>query len=66
MKAKLTEFGIEVRTRLMRMGQTQTWLEQEVTRRTGLYVDSSYMYRILTGQRAAPKVVCAINEILEI
>lgn len=66
MKTKLTDYGIEVRTRLMRMGQTQTWLEQEVTRRTGLYVDSSYMYRILTGQRAAPKVVCAINEILGI
>ena len=66
MKTKLTEFGIEVKTRLMRMGQTQTWLEQEVTRRTGLYVDSSYMYRILTGKRAAPKVVCAINEILEL
>ena len=63
---KFTDFGIEVKTRLLRIGKSQTWLEQEVTRRTGLYVDSSYMHKILTGQRAAPKVVGAITEILEI
>lgn len=66
MKAKLTDYGMKVKIALLEKSQSQTWLEQEVTRRTGLYVDSSYMYRILTGQRAAPKVVCAINEILEI
>ena len=33
---------------------------------TGLYVDGGYMYKILTGQRNAPKVVEAIQEILGI
>lgn len=32
---------------------------------TGLYVDGSYVHKILTGQRNASKVVQAIREILE-
>jgi hypothetical protein len=48
------------------MGKTQNWLEQTVTDRTGLFVDSSYMYKILTGQRSAPKIVAAIREILNL
>jgi hypothetical protein len=39
-------------------------LEETVSEQTGLYVDSGYMYKILTGQRKAPKVVAAIREIL--
>lgn len=34
--------------------------------KTGLFVDSGYMYKILTGQRNAPKIVQAICEILDI
>lgn len=65
-QSKFTDFGIEVKTRLLRIGKTQTWLESQVSERTGLYVDGSYMHKILTGQRNAPKVVGAINEILGI
>ena len=63
---KFTEFGLCVKTELLRRGREQRWLEEKVTKMTGLYVDSGYMYKILTGQRAAPKVVQAIREILDI
>ena len=64
--SKYTDFGLCVKTELLRMGKTQNWLEQTVTDRTGLFVDSSYMYKILTGQRSAPKIVAAIREILNL
>ena len=63
---KFTAFGLQVKTALLEMGGTQEWLEKKVTERTGLFVDSGYMYKILTGQRAAPKITKAIREILEI
>ena len=61
---KFTDFGLCVKTELLRRGKTQKWLEDQVTQLTGLYVDHSYMRRILMGQRNAPKVVAAISEIL--
>ena len=63
---KFTEFGLCVKNKLLRAGKEQKWLEEEVTKRTGLFVDSGYMYKILTGQRNAPKVTTAIREILDI
>ena len=65
-KCKLTAFGLLVRTELLKRGTNQAWLEKEVTKRTGLFVDNGYMYKILTGQRAAPKVVDAIRQILNL
>ena len=63
---KFTEFGLCVKNKLLRAGREQKWLEEEINKRTGLFVDSGYMYKILTGQRNAPKIVAAISEILEI
>lgn len=63
---KLTGFGLQVRTELLKRGKSQHWLEGEVIKNTGLFVDNGYMYKILTGQRAAPKIVQAIKEILGI
>jgi hypothetical protein len=65
-KSKFTNWGLAVKTELLRIGKTQTWLEEEITRRTGLYMDAGYIYKILTGRRKAPKVTTAINEILGI
>lgn len=64
--SKFSDFGLCVKTKLLQMGKTQKWLEETVTEKTGLYVDSSYMYKILTGQREAPNIVAAIREILQI
>jgi hypothetical protein len=48
------------------MGKEQKWLEEAISEKTGLYVDNGYMYKILTGQRNAPKLVAAICEVLSI
>ena len=64
--SKISDFGLCVKVKLLQKQKTQMWLTEEVTRKTGLYVDSGYMYKILTGQRNAPKIVDAICEILSI
>lgn len=64
--SKFTDFGLCVKTELLRLGKDQKWLEEIVSDATGLYVDNGYMYKILTGQRNAPKIVAAICEALNI
>lgn len=64
--SKFSDFGLCVKTELLRQGKEQKWLEERISERTGLFVDSGYMYKILTGQRNAPKIVDAICEILDI
>lgn len=63
---KLTPFGRKVKYRLIDLGCTQSWLQERISEKTGLFVDSGYLYKILTGQRNAPKIVQAIREILNI
>lgn len=60
------DFRKEVKHRLIDLGKTQKWLEDEISARTGLFVDSGYIHKIMTGQRKAPKIVDAICEILGI
>ena len=64
--SKISDFGLSVKTELLKKRRTQRWLEEEITKRTGLYVDSGYMHKILTGQRNAPKIVESICEIIDI
>jgi hypothetical protein len=64
--SKFSDFGLCVKAKLLQIGESQKWLEEEITKRTGLYVDNGYMYKILTGQRNAPKIVEAVCEILSI
>lgn len=64
--SKFSDFGLCIKTKLLQTNKTQKWLAEEVTNRTGLFIDSGYMYKILTGQRNAPKIVDAICEILNI
>lgn len=64
--SKFSDFGLCVKTELLRQGKEQKWLEEAITEKTGLYVDSGYMYKVLTGKRNAPKIVAAIREILEL
>lgn len=64
--SKFTDFGLCVKTELLRQGKSQKWLEEAVSDKTGLYVDGGYMHKILTGQRNAPKIVAAICEVLSI
>lgn len=64
--SKFSDFGLSVKTQLLQKGKDQKWLEAAVTEKTGLYMDSGYMYKILTGERNAPRIVEAIKEILKI
>ena len=64
--SKFSDFGLAVKTELLKRGKSQKWLGAVVSEKTGLYVDSGYVYKILTSQRNAPKIVAAIREILEI
>ena len=64
--SKFSDFGLRVKTELLRRGKEQKWLVEAVAEKTGLFVDGGYMYKILTGQRKAPKIVAAICEILSI
>ena len=63
---KFSDFGLSVKMKLLQIGKSQKWLEEAVSAKTGLYVDSGYLYKIFTGQRNAPKIVAAIREILSI
>ena len=64
--SNFSDFGLCVKTELLRIGKTQKWLEEAVAEKTGLFVDGGYMHKILTGQRNASKIVTAIREILSI
>ena len=64
--ATLTEFGKQVKIKLIQMDKPQKWLNEEVIKHTGLYFDDSYLHRIVTGKNSNPKIVSAIKEILEI
>ena len=63
--SKFSDFGLEVRIRLLKMGKTQKWLQEEVREKTGLFLDGSYLNKILTGERETPKLVNAIKEVLD-
>lgn len=60
------DFGKTVKKRLVDLDKTQKWLMEQIADKTGLYVDGFYLYKILTGQRNAPKITAAIMEILDL
>ena len=64
--SKYSDWGLCIKTELLRIGKTQKWLEEAVAEKTGLFVDHGYMHKILTGRRNSPKIVTAICEILNI
>jgi len=64
--AQITVFGKSIKKKLIDLEQPQKWLIEKVSEVTGLYFDDSYLYKIMTGQLATPKIVQAISEILEL
>lgn len=63
-KIPLCDFGKMVRRRLDDIGQTQKWLIAEVHHDTGLYFDSRYLHKILTGRIETPTMIASIAKIL--
>ena len=66
MKIKLTEFGKKIKVALIEKDKTQNWLIEEVKKKTGLYFDSSYLCKIMTGTKESDKIIVAIKDILEL
>jgi transcriptional regulator with XRE-family HTH domain len=62
----LTEYGKKIKIALIERDMTQVELMKEINKRTGLMVDDSYMSKIKRGIRTPPRIISAINEILEI
>lgn len=64
--AQLTAFGKDVKKKLVDIDKPQVWLIEQVKKNTGLYFDDSYLWKILAGQIATPKIVHAICKILDL
>jgi transcriptional regulator with XRE-family HTH domain len=62
----LTDYGKKIKIALIKKDMTQVELMKEITNRTGLAVDTSYMSKIMRGLRKPQRIISAINEILEI
>lgn len=58
--------GLRVKHRLLDLGKRQAWLIEEMKKKDSeMYLDSSYMTRLLDGrEKSAPKMTL-INQILE-
>ena len=59
-------FGKEVKKKLVDIDQTQKWLMDQISKKTGLYMDGFYLHKILTGQSTNQKIVAAIRDILDL
>jgi transcriptional regulator with XRE-family HTH domain len=60
----VTEYGKQIKKRLIDLDKKQVWLIEEVQKKTGLYFDDSYLSKILNGKIATPGMLEAINETL--
>lgn len=61
-----SSFGLATMTRLAERGMTQKDLMKMVEEKTDMFLDGGYLYKILTGQRKAPKITQAIKDILDL
>ena len=46
----ITDFGKAIKIRLIEMEKEQNWLIEQVKERTGDYFDSSFLYKIMSGE----------------
>lgn len=63
-RRKLCHFGVESKKRLVEINETQVWLAHQVSEDTGMFVDSSYLCKVFTGERSAPKIKSSIQKVL--
>lgn len=62
----ITPFGKSIKYRLIDLEKQQNWLIEQVKGKTGLYFDSSYLYKVMIGVNNSPTIIGAICEILGI
>lgn len=66
LRRPLTPLGVEVKTRLLVLNETQEWLIGQAKEKTGMYVDSSNLYKLMTGQLHSERLEGAVRDILGI
>lgn len=62
----LSSFGMAVKVAMLKRGMKQVELIELVKQDTGLFVDDSYMYKILHGERKPKVLIDSIKKILEL
>lgn len=66
-KKPVSDFGMEVKLELMKRNKTQNWLIEEIKKlNPTMFIDSSILYKVLTGQVRSGKIVDSVKTILEI
>lgn len=65
-KRQLTPMGMEIKVKLLNLDETQEWLIGKAREKTGMYVDSSSLYKFMTGRLHSERLEDAIREILEL
>lgn len=60
------DFSKQVKIRLIEIDKNQKWLMERVAEETGLFCDGGYLWKVLNGERNAPKIVAAIRKVLEL
>ena len=66
-KRPLTDYGIEIKVQLLKLNKTQAWLISEVKKLLpDKYLDTSNLYKIMTGEINSPDIVSAIDQILDL
>lgn len=66
-KRPLTEYAIEIKNKLFKLNKTQSWLIEEVKKiLPNKYLDTSNLYKIMTGEINSPEIESAINQVLDI
>ena len=61
-----SDFGKEIKIRLVELGKTQLWLIERVKEKTGLYFDGGYLWKIMTGVLTTPEIIEAIRDVLDL
>ena len=61
-----TDYGKEVKKKLIELDKSQTWLIEQVKEKTGMFVDCSVLNKVLTDRLNSKPIKTAINEILGI
>lgn len=66
-KNAVTSFGITIKTKLLKMNKTQNWLIEQIKKQdSAIYIDSSVLNKVLTGQIKTGRIVDAIKCILNL
>lgn len=65
-RERVSPYEKKVRHRLIDLGQSQTWLIEQVKAATGMYCDSSLLHKMYAGKLKVPNIRRAVDQVLGI